>query len=266
MKWLVWTLLIGCTGDPPAAPTPVIPDAPVSGASTPAPPPKAAEPAAAPPLKNATEPRYAATHVLVSHVGAVGASSSVTRSLAEARVLAEQLHSRASAGEDLGALARQYSDGPSAPRGGSLGTYLVGTMVPDFERAVASVEPGAIGPLVETPFGVHVVRRDGVVRAHIAHLLVSHADAHQPLSARTRADAEQQVNEALSQVQAGTAFSEVVTALGDRDGAGPGGDLGWISPGQMIPTFEAAAFDLKPGGVSGVVETPYGFHILRRIE
>ena len=263
MKWLVWTLLVACTGEPPEAPPVDAPDAPpVADEASSQNAPTAAQPA----LKDPTEARYAATHVLVSYQGAVGAPSKVTRSLDEARALAGELHTRAEAGEDLGALAREFSDGPSAPRGGGLGTYLVGTMVPDFERAVASVEPGAIGPLVETPFGVHVVRRDAVVRAHIAHLIVSHAEAHQPLSARTREEAQRKINDALARVKSGTPFAEVVAALGDRDGAGEGGDLGWISPGQMIPSFETAAFALKPGEVSAVVETPYGYHILRRIE
>ena len=60
-------------------------------------------------------------------------------------------------GGDFATLAREYSEGPSKDAGGELGFFERGAMVPSFEAAVFSMEPGDLSDLVETPFGYHLI-------------------------------------------------------------------------------------------------------------
>ncbi len=81
-------------------------------------------------------------------------------------------------------------------------------------------------------------------------------------SARERARAE--AEELLTRVRAGEDFAELAREHSDDLGSATlGGDLGWFRRGQMVAEFEEAAFSLPPGGLSGVVESAFGFHIIR---
>jgi parvulin-like peptidyl-prolyl isomerase len=77
------------------------------------------------------------------------------------RDLAASLRERLLAGEDFGALAGEYSeDTGSGANGGDLGSFGRGEMVPPFEEAAFSLDVGGISPVVETDFGLHLIRVD----------------------------------------------------------------------------------------------------------
>lgn len=80
-----------------------------------------------------------------------GEDESAARSKADAAL------ARVRAGEDFASLAVELSEGPSAPRGGALGVFGRGEMVPAFERAAFAAEPGSVVGPVRTPFGWHLI-------------------------------------------------------------------------------------------------------------
>ena len=249
-------LCLACSGAPDA---PVV-EEPSTEAAPPA---SVAPPPIITPDVEVSEPRYAATHVLISWSGAT--RSTATRTEAEAEALARDLHQRAADGAALDELAREHSDGPSRARGGGVGVYAAGTMAPEFERAVASVDPGQLGPLVRSEFGFHIVRRDPVVEARIAQIQVSLVD---PSTGVRRSD--QDVADRVAAIQQalgdGRPWQDVARDLSDHpSGAERGGEIGIVAPGQLPRTFEAAALALEPGQISDPVTTATGVHLLKRL-
>jgi PPIC-type PPIASE domain len=139
-------------GEPPRVATPPAP----SGAGA-----KAGDTSPESAAELAGEPtEISARHLLVAYQGALRASPSVTRSKAEAQARAEEALKRAKAGEDFAALVKEFSDEPgAAERGGSLGRFGRGMMVPAFEKAAFKLTPGQVSNIVETQFGFHVIQR-----------------------------------------------------------------------------------------------------------
>ena len=98
-----------------------------------------------------------ASHILISYKGAL--RSETNRDRRDARKLAEKILKELKSGRDFAELARKHSDGPSGPKGGELGRFERGQMVPEFDQAVFGLETGAISEVVETKFGYHIIKR-----------------------------------------------------------------------------------------------------------
>lgn len=99
---------------------------------------------------------------------------------------------------------------------------------------------------------------ESVHASHILFMTPQGAEGGQKEAAKTKA---QQV---LKQVKAGGDFAALAKEHSQDPGSAPaGGDLGFFPKGQTDPAFEAAAFALKPGDVSEVVESQFGYHVIK---
>ena len=96
-----------------------------------------------------------------------------------------------------------------------------------------------------------------------SHILIEARNVDAPTKAKARATAEQ----VLKEVKSGKDFAALAKQYSSDPGsAANGGDLGFFQQGQMVGPFNDAAFKLAPGAVSDIVETDFGFHIIKVAE
>ena len=97
-----------------------------------------------------------------------------------------------------------------------------------------------------------------------SHILIkpdttdSEADPNQ-----AKAEAKAKIQGLLEQIKGGADFAELAKANSDCPSAAKGGDLDFFASGQMVPPFEKAAFAMEVGMVSDIVETRFGYHIIK---
>jgi peptidyl-prolyl cis-trans isomerase NIMA-interacting 1 len=138
--------------------------------------------------------------------------------------------------------------------------------------APASSPPVAASSAGMTPTGTppasaaDVAPPDTIIAQHV--LVVYKGAKRAPKGVtRTKAEARSRAQEALDKIRSGVAFEDVVKAYSDDAGSVDRmGSLGKFHRGDMDPTFAAAAFALKVGQVSDVVQTPFGFHVIKRTQ
>lgn len=120
--------------------------------------------------------------------------------------------------------------------------------------------PGPLRPTPDSLTGGPVTELVGV-----RHLLVSWSTADAGVAERTREEALELAEDLLTELEVGgSGFDELARTYSDCPSAGRGGDLPDFSRGAVAEELVDASLSLGPGELSGIVESPYGFHIILR--
>jgi len=110
-------------------------------------------------------------------------------------------------------------------------------------------------------YGNHESQYQLAKQVHARHILIkidTAADAAKKEESRKKAE------DLLKRIKAGEDFAKLANEFSEDPGSGSkGGDLGYFGQGRMTPNFEKAAFALEKGGISDLVETPFGYHIIK---
>jgi parvulin-like peptidyl-prolyl isomerase len=97
-----------------------------------------------------------------------------------------------------------------------------------------------------------------------SHILLMYQGSSRSTATRSKEEALTQINQIKSQIDGGADFAALAQQHSDCPSKAKGGDLGSFGPGQMVKPFDDATRAMAVGGTSGVVETDFGYHIIRR--
>lgn len=173
-------------------------------------------------------------------------------------------------GADFAQMATAYSEDPSAVKNaGRLGYFAGFMMVYPFEKAAYQTPVGGVSPIVKTQFGYHLIYVHGIRKAR-GEIRVAHIMRVFPRNSSPEVIAEVKltIDSVYTKLQSGAKFEDLaVTYSEDGNTARKGGELPWFTANKMIPEFANPAFELKnDGDVSLPIQTPFGWHIIKRLE
>jgi parvulin-like peptidyl-prolyl isomerase len=143
------------------------------------------------------------------------------------------------------------------------------TSPPEHEvepQPVAAATPSAARPApIPTPAPMPKEEE----RAQASHILIAYKGARNAPTTITRSkeQAKKRAENVLKKALKGGDFAALAKEYSDDPGSGPrGGDLGTFTRTTMVKPFADGAFGLRPGELSTVVETDFGFHVIRRTQ
>ena len=157
--------------------------------------------------------------------------------IAAIRQKARDVLERAKKGEDFESLAKQFSEDTSAANGGDLGSFTRGQMVPEFEQVAFSLTPGAISDLVQTQFGIHIIKVKEKQEAR-NRPFEELKEAVRPIVSTRKA--EQKVSDVAQQIAVELVSNKDLNAVAQKF-AVEVKETGLVEPGQPIPELGNAA-------------------------
>ena len=99
-----------------------------------------------------------------------------------------------------------------------------------------------------------------------SHVLIAFKGSARSTQTRSKEEAKKKATALVARARGGADFADLAKKHSDGPSAPKGGDLGKFQRGAMVKPFADAAFALNVGDVSDVVETPFGFHVIKRTE
>ena len=214
--------------------------------------------------KAQTSAEYRLGHILVAMP-----SKPSPEELKSAQQKIKSIYNQLKKGADFKKLAVSNSDSPSALKGGDLGWRKELELPSLFADVAPRLPLNGVSDPIRNASGFHIVKllekRGGssvmVPQTHVRHILI------QTNEIRDEAQAKTFIHQLRKRIQNGEPFEAIANQYTDDPGSSVnGGDLGWVSPGDMVPVFEEMMKNTPVNQISRPFLTQFGWHILEVME
>ncbi len=210
---------------------------------------------------NDQDREYHLAHILISTPEAASPEQ-----IQEARKRTDDILARLRAGAEFEQMAIAESDGRQALTGGDLGWRKTGQLPSFFSDVVGQLRVGQISDPIRSPSGFHIVKivdirgdqRHVINQTRARHILL------QPDTLVSEQEVKSRIAQLRQRLEEGEDFAALARAHSQDPGSGgEGGELGWITPGDMVPEFEQAMDALAIGEISEPVLSRFGWHLIQ---
>ncbi len=218
--------------------------------------------------KQAPAAKKSAFHLL--HILVATPEGSSADTIQKAKHKANSLVKKLRAGADFQNTALSESDGQQALEGGDLGWRAANQLPTVFANVVPNMERGDVSDPIRTSSGFHIIKlvdyKGGKVnnlieQSRARHILIRTNEVTSDDDARTRLEQLKQ------RLDGGEEFAALARSHSDDQASSiKGGELGWISPGDVVPEFEQELNSLSVNEISKPFRTQYGWHIVQLME
>ena len=216
-------------------------------------------------MKLTTDVQYNYSHILIALPEAASPEQ-----ISEKRTTAEAIHTRLIAGEDFAELAVSSSDGRKALEGGAQGWNSVDQIPSLFANILPGMQAGETSDIIQSFSGFHIINLNELRGANERHT-VEQTLARHILIRTSEVVSDQEVKLRLEQLklraEGGADFATLARANSDDTlSAREGGNLGWVSPGDMVPLFEQKMNTTATNQISEPFQTQFGWHIIQVLD
>ncbi|VAW78744.1 Periplasmic chaperone and peptidyl-prolyl cis-trans isomerase of outer membrane proteins SurA [hydrothermal vent metagenome] len=204
---------------------------------------------------------YHLGHILIS-VPEAASPEEIQQSKARADDILERLRN----GTNFEQIAIAESDGQQALSGGNLGWRKTGQLPSFFSDVVGELKAGQISDAIRSPSGFHIIKildirgdeRHTIKQTKARHILM------RPDTLVSDEEIKTRITQLHDRIVQGEDFDTLARAHSQDPGSGSdGGELGWVTPGQMVPEFEKAMNKLEVGEVSQPIKSRFGYHLIQ---